>query len=123
VSEPTANPHRGEVEITLKADGGEKTFVLRPTFQALAEIEGRAGTGVVALARKAAAGELGIGEAAAIVAAGLRAAGEPAGHDKVGEMVFRTGLIEVLPAVGAFLVAGLSGGAPPGEDGAAAGES
>ena len=40
----TANRHRGEVEIELApAEGHRKTFVMRPTWQALSEIEEQTG--------------------------------------------------------------------------------
>jgi hypothetical protein len=99
------NSLRGEVAIRL----AERDYVLRPTFRALCAIETRTGQGIVALARRTAAGDLGFKEAAAIVAAGLEAAGEPAEFDAVGRLILETGLAACLPAVAAFLAAALGG--------------
>jgi hypothetical protein len=109
-----ANKHRGEVEITL--DG--KSFTLRPTFQAMVEIEAVLGKGLLGLVRRISEMEFGYTEAQAVITAGLRAAGEKATPEKVGEMVFRTGLAELAGPIGSFLTAALSGGAEPGEGGA-----
>ena len=105
------NKHRGEVEITL--DG--KAYVMRPTFEAMAEIEAKIGHGILWLATRASEGDIGITEVAVIIAAGLKAAGEPATADTVGPIVFRTGLVKVLVPVGEYLTSALMGGEPPGE--------
>jgi len=108
-----ANRLRGEVAIRL----GGRDYVLRPTFQALCEIETRTGQGIVALARRTAAGDVGVTETAAIVTAGLRAAGEPAAFDTVGRLILETGLAACVPAVTAFLTAALGGDAGQGGTG------
>lgn len=105
------NKHRGEVEITL--DG--RKFVMRPTFQAMVEIEAATGRGLLGLVRRISEMDFGYAEAQAVITAGLRAAGEQATPDKVGEMVFNTGLAAVAGPVGAFLMGALSGGGQPGE--------
>lgn len=105
------NKHRGEVEIML--DG--KAYVMRPTFEAMAEIEAKTGHGMLYLATRTAEGDIGITEAAMIITAALRAAGEPATVETVGPMIFRTGLIKVLAPVGEYLTNALTGGEPPGE--------
>lgn len=121
MDERTANPEQGEVELRLWTAEGGRAFILRPTFEAMVEIERQTGLGLLALARKTTAFELGFGEATAIVTAGLKAAGEGASYGKVGEMVFKTGLTEVIPAITAFLSAALSGGQTVGEAKAAEG--
>ena len=64
-----ANPHRGEVEIEL---GGE-TYILRPTFHALVEIEERLGEGIVALTSRLSRGDIRLKDVATILHAGMRA--------------------------------------------------
>lgn len=109
-----ANPHRGEIEIALVTpDGDERKFVMRPSFQALAEIESMAGVGIVPLARRFMARQWSITDATAVITAGLKAAGEPAKYEKVGEMVFRTGLSNIAKPINDFLEASLSGGEKP----------
>ena len=108
-----ANPQRGDVAITLKVNGADREFTMRPTFEAIAEVERATGRGLLAVARSAAAGELGLAEATAIVAAGLKAAGEPATREAVGPMVFETGLLNVLAPLVAFLQGAISGGRAP----------
>ena len=105
MSEAVANRHRGDVEIALAG----RRFLLRPTFAAIAEIEERSGQGLIALARRLAAGDIRIVDVATIVTAGLRAAGEPAKRETVGEMVLETGLGPLAPAIGAFLRAAITG--------------
>ena len=80
----------GEVEIEL--DG--RAYTMRPCFQALAEIEAATGTGIMALVRRFAGKSFGIGDVTAVVTAGLKAAGEPATQEKVGELIFKTGLLK-----------------------------
>ncbi len=95
----TENPNSGEVEVEL--DG--RSFTMRPSFRALMEIEAATGTNIMTLVRRFAAKSFGIGDVAAIVTAGLKAAGEPASRDKVGELVFKTGLLKVATPAGEFL--------------------
>ncbi len=113
----SANPERGEVAVELVTpSGARKTFHLRATFAAVIEIEQRTGLGLLALARKAARLDLGYGESAAILTAGLKAAGESAEYDTVGRMLFDTGLAEVMGHLTDFLAGALSAGEPPGDD-------
>ena len=106
VREAMANPHRGEVALTL----GGRSFALRPTFAAIAEIETRCGQGLVALARRLTAGDIRVSDFAVIITAGLKAAGEPARYDKVGELVLEEGVGALAPAVGEFLRQAIAGG-------------
>lgn len=90
---------------------------MRPTYQAIMEIEQAAGVGVVPIARRVLANEHGLTEAVAIITAGLRASGEPATPDKVGQMVLDDGLLNLTAPLVEFLTNALSGGeeAEPGE--------
>ena len=105
-----ADPKRGDVEIELATDTGERRkFVLRPSFAAIVEIEEQTGRSIFALARRFSKAEIGQHDAAHIITAGLTAAGETASHVTVGEMIARTGLADVLAAVGDFLAKVLGG--------------
>lgn len=103
-----AAPNRVRGEVAIRLAG--RDYTLRPTFRALCEIETRTGQGLVALARRTAAGDIGFTETAAIVTAGLKAAGEPAEFDQAGRLILETGLANCVPAVTAFLAAALGGG-------------
>ena len=96
---PPANPHRSEV--TIELDG--RIYLLRPSYQALAEIEAMTGIGVMALVRRFADRAFGFHDVTAVITAGLKAAGHPASREKVAEMVFRTGLLKVATPASAFL--------------------
>ncbi len=112
-----ANKHRGEVEIEL----GGKTYALRPSFQCICEIEAQTGLTIVALARRYGAGNFGMTDAAVIVTAGMKAAGEEgASLQKVGDMIFLGGLDKIGAALPGFLMMAL-GGPAEGNAGAAGG--
>lgn len=98
-----ADPKHGDVEIELATEEGERRkFVLRPSFEAIVEIEEQTGQTVFTLARRLSRGELGQHDAAHIMTAGLKAAGETASHAAVGGMIARTGLADLLAALGDF---------------------
>ncbi len=98
-----ADPNHGDVEIELATDTGERRkFVLRPSFAAIVEIEEQTGESIFALARRLSKAELGQDDAAHIITAGLKAAGEIVSHATVGEMIARSGLADVLAALGDF---------------------
>ena len=106
-----ANPHRGEVEITLAG----KTYVMRATFGAVVEIETKTGTGLVDLAERTYSGKPRLTDLTAVVWAGLRAAGEPATYEKVGEMVMDEGIQAAIGPVLEFLGQACTGGKTTGE--------
>lgn len=98
----TANPHRGDVEVALNG----AAFTLRPTFDRLAACEASTGRTLQALAADALNGALGLRDSVAILEAGLTA--KPA---DVGRAVVESGgVLAVAPAVGRFLLHGLTGG-------------
>ena len=107
-----ANPHRGEVEVILAG----KTHTLRPTFQALAEIENKTGMGLLDLGRNFAAGRFGGQDLTAVIWAGLRGhvgvANAP-DYATVGDLVVDEGFTRLAAPVGAFLAALLGGVAQP----------
>ncbi len=116
-----ANPHRGEIELTL----GAKRRTLRPTFEALAEIESRTGLTMGELAGRALTGELGVAHVAVIVWAGIRAVegDEAPTLLEVGEAVVSDGYSSFLVGGGDAqglvdflkLALGWSGDDPPAE--------
>jgi len=108
-----ANEERGEVDIIL--DGG--TYVMAPTFQAMAEIEAGSGQKFVPFARGFMLGNIGIVDVAVVITAAIKAGGKPAVLKDVGEMVVRTGLMSpgLLEAVKTFLDNAMSGGVKPKE--------
>ena len=104
------DPKRGDIEIELVTDTSERRkFVLRPSFAAIVEIEEQTGQSIFVLARRFSKAEIGQHDAAHIITAGLRAAGETASYATVGEMIARTGLTDVLAALGDFLAKVLGG--------------
>jgi hypothetical protein len=108
------NSERGEVQITL--DGEAR--VMRPTFQALTEIEAGTGQKFVPLAVAFGQGRFGVMDMAVVVTAGLKAGGmADAKVPKVGEMLVRTGIWTeaVIVPVRQFFDNALNGGSEPGE--------
>ena len=97
----------GDIEIEL----GGRRFVMRPSYKAVCEIEEATGVGVPALAARVMNGQEKLTEIAAIVTAGLRAAGEPASFGKVGEMIFAAGLEKALGPAVEFLTRAIGGSA------------
>ena len=116
MGDKTANPERGEIEIELVTPAGSpETFVLRPTWESMIEIETRTGLGMIQIANKLAMLQFGFTEAVAIITAGLKAGGDPAKVETVGPMVFKTGLTNLIPPIQEFVTNALTGGEPPGE--------
>mgnify|MGYP000853898188 FL=1 len=111
---PGANAHRGETEIAL----GGTTYVLRPTFEALVEIERQVGKPVLALINESQAQGLPLDVLAVVVTECLRAHGRETGDrsmqhfnkPRIADLIYQEGLVRVLPAVMAVLVAAVVGG-------------
>lgn len=115
------NPDRGEVTIEL----GGRSWVLRPTYQAIAEIEAATGKSIMDLARLVASTRYSARELAVMVAGGLRGAGEKGVQvDTVGEMLVQAGVANpaTIKPVADFLTHCMNGGAQPGEAAAAGGK-
>lgn len=102
-----ANTKRGDVDIDI---GGEP-YTMRPSFEALCEIEAATGKGILLLASEFANGNIEVTKVAQIIYAGL------GGFDKktrpsfreVGNEVQAVGLIKMAGIVTNFLVAAISG--------------
>lgn len=103
-----ANKSRGEVTITI----GGKTLTARPTFQAIASIEGALGVGAFALGQKCVQGQMGVAEMATVLHHGIRAVhkrGEVPNVSDLGEMLMEEGMEDFIAPVGDFLLRAFSG--------------
>ncbi|WP_417319824.1 gene transfer agent family protein [Emcibacter sp.] len=95
----------GEVRLIL---GGTER-VLIPDFQAILEIEERLG-GLIALAGRAADGDIGIREVTVILWAVMR---DRPPFEEVGRLILEQGLVSVMGAVRDILAICLTGGGEP----------
>jgi hypothetical protein len=116
-----ANKQRGELTVTL----GEREFVMRPTFEAIANIEDKLGMSVPQLISRLSASDMKLTFIATIIWEGILAAngGKPPKlnedvdtsprmrYKDVGEMIFSEGLLAVMKqeAVLKFLVHSMAG--------------
>ncbi|MEO0413211.1 MAG: gene transfer agent family protein [Pseudomonadota bacterium] len=85
-----ANPHRGEVLLTL----GQSQYRLRPSFQALAEAEETTGS-LIALIERAGQGKIMIADIAALLHACAKAGGHDVRFEVFSEEILRAGLAAV----------------------------
>ena len=101
------NPYRGEVEIEL----GGSVRVMRPTFEAITEIESRVGVGIVELVRRFQGNEWRTADVVIVVRSGLKGAeGKERTLNEVGSWVFEAGVIQCATVALKLLVNGLTGG-------------
>lgn len=104
--------------MTAETDGGVaitlagKTFTMTPSFQAIVEIEQHTDKGLLELMAYLIDGRGKITDSAAVITAGLKAAGEPATVDKVGAMLFESGAKSFMRPVLTYLATLLNGGRP-----------
>ena len=109
------NKIRGEVAVAL----GGRNWTMRPTFQAICEIEGRTGKDILVVAGECWDGRFGAVTVAAVLWAGIRAAHDDApDFEAVGDMIVEQGFTTFFEPVLAFLanaLAGLSVGEDAGE--------
>lgn len=104
-SAPAAiNRERGEVAITL----GGVEYCLRPTFQALAEIESRAGVGLMKLANRFGTADFGIKDLIAVLEPAIEAGGVKPPAD-LGALIAEAGIANVVGPIGDFLAHALGG--------------
>ena len=102
-----ANKHRGEATITL----GDNSYVLRPTFTALVEIEDRTGMGLIELAQTFFDQKVKVRDVVAVIFAGIKAGNNDwPDEDAVAQAVVAGGIANVIEPVGAFLADALAGG-------------
>jgi hypothetical protein len=100
------NRERSEVTIVL----GGKEYCLRPTFQALAEIEARAGVGLIKLMRRFVDHEFGLKDVLAVLGPAIEAGGVKPPVD-LGDRIVETGIANFFGPVSEFLALALGGAA------------
>ncbi|MCH7861722.1 MAG: gene transfer agent family protein [Proteobacteria bacterium] len=110
-----SNDIRGEVEVAL----GGRTWTMRPTFQAICEIQGRTGKDILTVAGECWAGRFSAVTVAAVLWAAIRAAHDDApDFEAVGAMIVEEGITTFFEPVLALLanaLAGLGAGEDAGE--------
>lgn len=89
------NKHRGEEELRLAG----RTYVLRPTFQALAEIEAELGEPLLTIADRVLTGRVGTRDVLAIVRGGVKAGGAEPPADLEDELLAAGLLVVTATAV------------------------
>lgn len=111
--QPTANPDRGEHELTLAG----VTYRLRPSHAAMKAIEQKTDRSLLALLRMASVGDLTLDQTGEIAAELIRAgAGEGdimtrnVGAKRIGELVYEQGLPGVMARLTLCLADAASGG-------------
>ncbi len=114
-----ANKARGEVELDL---GGE-TYVLRPTFGAVCEIEDAIGANLFDIGRKLERAEITAQELVKLTHACIAQSGASIEVDKLGELIVEQGSLSVIAALVGFCQSYAFGGReekkagiPPGQD-------
>ena len=120
-----ANPYRGEISVTLEG----VAYTLRPSFEAIVEIEQKLGTSIVAVVNRAFKQEdVRVTDMGVIVAAGIRAHGREVedkslanvSDQKIAQLCWAEGLTAIIPPVAEFLLLAINGGkSGNGESGAA----
>lgn len=109
-----ANPERGEVVIMIR---GEE-HVLRPTWQAICEMEEGTKKPIMQLFTDFSTGRFSAHDLCIVLAASLSGAGaQGITYNKVGEIIMELGLgnNELLAALGKVIRSALEGGIMPGE--------
>lgn len=103
----TDNPYRGEVTFTLAG----KDYVVRPTFQLIAQVETAMGMGVIQTLRRLAGMEFTASELVALVHMAVRTAGCRLKREEVGELVVghEDGFIVYMEPVSKLLSMALAG--------------
>ncbi len=107
-----ANEHRGEIDMVL----GGKTYVLRPSFQAIAAFERATGLSLIQLTDAARLGSLSMSGAQAVVTECINAAAkrdlDKVAPERVGELIYEAdgGLFIAQKRLAALLSLASTGG-------------
>jgi hypothetical protein len=101
-----ANEPRGEIDVVLNGE----TFTLRPTFEALCQIEAALGRGAIEIVERMEQHRFGVRDAATIIAATANAAGHRVSEAEIGAKLMHEPLARVCIELLAFLIAAISGG-------------
>lgn len=104
MSKPFANPARGEVALSL----GAHDFVLRPTFEALMQIEEELGS-VFALIERVSENQVRLSDIVCVVWLCAVAGGADLGREDMGRLIVKDGMTKVTPAFRAVLLMALAG--------------
>ena len=99
-----ANEQRGEVRLTLAG----VDYLLRPTFDALAETEQRAGCGLLPMVRRLTSQEWGVRDLLAIIGPAIKAGGAKP-PDNLGPLIMAEGPIRVAVIAAQYLSNALVG--------------
>lgn len=119
---PTDSPINAERgEFTLSLDG--QIFGLRPSYEAMEAIEAETGKGLIALARAALGGEMGLHDLSIVVCECVRAWGRQTGStnaaganpSNIGRLVMSSegGMAGAMSVIGAMLSVAVTGGITP----------
>lgn len=115
----TANPHRGEASILLSSvdrpDG--ETYTLRPSMEAVVEVEEALGKNLVGVAAYVARLQPTTMEWARILRPFLKAGGTDLSEKQVAEMVVATGVMNITEPLSKVLEHALTGGREPKTEG------
>lgn len=104
------NTPRGDIAITLD----KQDYLIRPTFQALCEIEAATGKPILSLAEIMADGKITLTEMAAIIEAGIKAGSYVSVNKEViGKEMLKMGITGVLAVISNFLHIALTGETAP----------
>ena len=113
----TANAHRGEVTVTFEG----QEFVLRPSQEAILAAEHLTGLSLLELTRSCEDGALSLDRMAAIATEFIKAWGKQTGDKtaaavtkpRIGELIYSTGVLQVLPRLTLVLQYAVMGGCNP----------
>jgi hypothetical protein len=94
-----ANQFRDEMEITV----GEDTFLLRPSFEGLLEIEDKAKAGLLELMQQISSGKITARHTVAIIYGGIVGAGGKITFDELGQKCLEHGMAEISGKAAMFL--------------------
>jgi hypothetical protein len=96
-----ANKNRGEVSVKLAG----KTYILRPSFQAICSIESEVGKSILDILINLPKEKITLSEMESIIKHGITAYGKNAQIDQsdIGELIYGEGIINILPSLIEFL--------------------
>ena len=111
MSEADANPERGEHELTL----GGKTYVLRPSYAAIVQVEKKTGQSLLSLVKLGGRSELTAEQIGIIGAEFIRAGATDeftrrVNPEKIGELAFEDGIPSVTAKLTLVLLDAATGG-------------
>lgn len=104
------NQHRGDVSLKL----GETEYTLRPTFEALSEIERLTGMGLIPLVMKFRTLDFTLAQLKAIISEGIKASGAKV-PGELGALILEETPTVLAPQLAVFLSNAISGGSKNGE--------